>query len=209
MYQGVKVLQGPLMVMLGPRDSGKPPKLNQIWFLMRDPSICIFSFSVDPRVKKCLVFHVWSFKLLKFYDQIHGYVIARPSSCTYITWNVVWECLFLMKSWDCEFDHLKDRLYPQSWLLNFPLHDQLLILLMNYAIQICLPYLAHRELSSIIQSINKISQMNFLCSFQIRKLMFQPAHLIIPISSVTFTQLIIFPTTHSMVVALYSLIFIF
>ncbi len=54
--QGVEALHRPLMVMLGPRNSDKPLEPNQIWLLMQNPSIDMVSLSVDPHVKKCLVF---------------------------------------------------------------------------------------------------------------------------------------------------------
>jgi len=54
--QEVEALQHPLMVMLGPRDSGMPLKPNQIFFLMHNPSIYMVALDVDPHVKKCLLF---------------------------------------------------------------------------------------------------------------------------------------------------------
>ena len=42
-----------------------------------------------------------------------------------------------MQSWKCEVDHLKDYLCLESYLLNFPSHDQLLGLLVNIALKIC------------------------------------------------------------------------
>ena len=51
MCYGVEALQRPLMVMPGPRDSGKLVKLNQILFLLHNPPICMVALNVDPHVK--------------------------------------------------------------------------------------------------------------------------------------------------------------
>ena len=54
--QGVEALQLLLMVMSISHNFGKPPKLNQIWFLSHNPSICMVSLDVNYHVK-----NIWNF----------------------------------------------------------------------------------------------------------------------------------------------------
>lgn len=61
--QGVEALQRPLMVLLSPRDSGKPVKPNKISFLKKNPSICMVALDVDPHVKYIYYFGC---EILKF-----------------------------------------------------------------------------------------------------------------------------------------------
>lgn len=71
------------------------------------------------------------------YDRIHEFVTTHPSSCKYLTSNLGWQCSSLTKSWNCEVNNLKGYIFLQSYLSNFPLHSQILGLLMNLILQIC------------------------------------------------------------------------
>lgn len=66
--QVFKALQHQLMLMLGPHDSGKPTKPNQISFLMHNPSICMVVVDVDPYVKNIyyssVIFQNFRFSLM-------------------------------------------------------------------------------------------------------------------------------------------------
>ncbi len=135
--QGVEALQHSLMVMLGPRDSGKPIKSNQISFIMHNPSICMVALNVDPCVKNI---YYSGYDISKFHifanDRIHEFITTCPSSCTSLTSNSGWECPPLIQSWDNEFDHLKGYHYPESHLLDILSHNHLLGLFANFACQI-------------------------------------------------------------------------
>ena len=136
--QGVNARQHPLMVMSRPRDSSKPVKPNQILFLTHNPSICMVSLDVDPRVKNiyysgCDIskFHIFA------NDRIHESITPCLYSFTSLTSNSGWECSSLMQSWDKKVDHLKEYLYLESYLLDVLYHNQLLGLFANFSHQIC------------------------------------------------------------------------
>lgn len=135
--QGVEALQRPLMVMSGPRNFGNPIKPNKISFLTHNLSICMIALDVDPRVKN--IYYSWC-DISKFQifanDQIHESIAACLSSCSSLTSNSSWERSSLMKSWNNEVYHLKDYLYPESYLSNVLSRNQLLGLFSNFAHQI-------------------------------------------------------------------------
>ena len=109
MYEEVEALQRLLMVMSGPRDSGKPPEPHQIWFLTHNLSIYMVAVNIDSRVK-----NVWYSEcdILNFHDftsnRIQESITVHSSSCKSLTSKSGWECPSLMKSWNFEVGHLKD-----------------------------------------------------------------------------------------------------
>lgn len=54
--QAVEALQLLLMVMLGSRNSSKPPELSEIWFFLHNPSLCMVSLNENFFLK-----NVWYF----------------------------------------------------------------------------------------------------------------------------------------------------
>lgn len=125
------------MVMLEPCNSDKHAKPNQIQFLMYNPYISMVSLDVDPRVKNiyysgCDIskFHIFA------NDRIHESIRACPSSHTSPTSNSGWECSSLIQSWDSKVYHIKEYLYPESYLLDVLSRNQCLGLFANFACQI-------------------------------------------------------------------------
>lgn len=53
-FQGVEAPQIMLMVMSRSCNSGNPPEISQIWFLLHNPSLCMVSLN-----ENCLLKNVW------------------------------------------------------------------------------------------------------------------------------------------------------
>jgi len=103
---------------------------------MHNLFVCMVSLNVDPRIKNV---YYSGCDISRFQNFTHDRILTVcPSSCTSLTSKSGWECPYLMQSWNCQVDYLKDYLCLESYLLNFPSLDQLLSLLANLALQIYL-----------------------------------------------------------------------
>lgn len=84
--QGVESLQISLRLILGSRESGKPPVLSQISFLSHNLSLCMISLDLNFLVK-----NVWYFGCdlsnLQYFtsDQIQESITVHSSSCNSLT----------------------------------------------------------------------------------------------------------------------------
>ena len=111
-FQGVEALQISLMVMLGSRNSCKPPKLSQIWFLSHNLSLCMVSLDVNFLMKNVRYSQRYLSNFQDFTsDKIQEFVIVHSSSCKSLTSNLGWESSSLIESWNCEFDHSGEYLF--------------------------------------------------------------------------------------------------
>lgn len=192
--------------MSGPHDCSKPPKLNQIWFLIHNPFICIVSIDVDSCVNmfwhfECDVsnFHSWTnpriYYIMSIFMHIHYIKIRLGVSVS----NEVME----LWGWS-------------SHKLSFPV-----IILIESSLSWSAPQASCKHCTTNLSVISGFAchiwvttKLVRLCrafarlfKLKTRNLMSQLAYLIISLSWVTIIQFIIFPSAHPMTVSLCSLIY--